>query len=221
MTDASQIQNFAKAAEEVVFLASFCSEKGWLPATSGNLSVRVRPGEGGQDTTNPDVEENLHFAITRSGADKTRLRVEDVLLVDDGMNILSPGTFKSSAETIVHVRLYEQFDCGSIVHVHTVWNNLISELNGDEGGFFVEDHELLKALNHWEEGARIWIPIVENFHDIPTLAEAVELAASEDVPGVLVRNHGIYAWGDSTDTAKRHLEAFEFLFEYLIRLRNL
>lgn len=218
MASSTYTKNFAQAAEEVVFLASFCGEKGWLPATSGNLSVRVRLREDGSSATQAG---KFQFAITRSGADKTRLTVEDVLLVDDELNILSSNTFKSSAETIVHAKLYEQFDCGSIVHVHTVWNNLISELNGDEGGFFVDNHELLKALNHWEEDARIFIPIVENFHDIPTLAEAVELAASADVPGVLVRNHGIYAWGDSADTAKRHLEAFEFLFEYLIRLRNL
>lgn len=34
---------------------------------------------------------------------------------------------------------------------------------------------------------------------------------------MLIRNHGIYAWGDSDFAAKRHLEAFEFLFEYHAR----
>jgi Ribulose-5-phosphate 4-epimerase and related epimerases and aldolases len=38
------------------------------------------------------------------------------------------------------------------------------------------------------------------------------------VPGVLIRNHGIYAWGESPLAAKRHLEAFEFLFQYCLAL---
>jgi methylthioribulose-1-phosphate dehydratase len=38
------------------------------------------------------------------------------------------------------------------------------------------------------------------------------------IPGILLRKHGIYAWGANAFEAKRHLEAFEYLFEYAVKL---
>jgi methylthioribulose-1-phosphate dehydratase len=32
----------------------------------------------------------------------------------------------------------------------------------------------------------------------------------------LIRNHGIYAWGNSPFEAVRHIEAFEFMFGYTV-----
>ena len=39
----------------------------------------------------------------------------------------------------------------------------------------------------------------------------------EDVPGLILRGHGIYAWGNTIQETKRHIEIFEFLFEYKIK----
>ncbi|MFB5190525.1 methylthioribulose 1-phosphate dehydratase [Alicyclobacillus fastidiosus] len=197
---------FEKQAQTVASLAQFCSDKGWLPATSGNLSVLVD-------------RDPLAIAITRSGADKQRLQVEDVLLIDDQMQVQSGSQgYRPSAETSVHIELYQKFSCGSILHVHTVFNNLVSELYGDVGAVLVRRHELLKALGHWEEDAEVRIPIVPNYADLTRLGEAVAEVATADVPAVLVRNHGIYAWGETAQDARRHLEAVEFLCEYLYRL---
>ncbi|MCL6517229.1 methylthioribulose 1-phosphate dehydratase [Alicyclobacillus sp.] len=198
--------DFRRQAEQVRWLAQTVAAKGWLPATSGNLSVKVSDAP-------------LRFAITRSGADKQRLALEDVLLVgpDGGPVVGTPH--RPSAETVVHVRLYQTRECGAIVHVHTMFNNLASDVFFPQGYVELADHELLKALGHWEEGARIRVPIVENHHDLNDLAAAVADMSQEGVPGVLVRNHGIYAWGEDADAALRHLEAFEFLFEYVLRRR--
>lgn len=56
-----------------------------------------------------------------------------------------------------------------------------------------------------------------NYASIPRIAELVESRLNRSVPGILLRNHGIYAWGADAFEAKRHLEAFEFLFEYVYR----
>lgn len=190
--------------------------RGWLPATSGNLSVRLQA-------------DPLRFAITRSGADKQHLTDADVLCVDGRGQVVAATSrvddpphppYKPSAETVVHIELYQSIPCGCIVHVHTMFNNLVSQLHFKAGRVHLADHELLKALGHWAEGARIDVPIVENFADLPRLGQAVREAARPDVPGVLVRNHGIYAWGEDAFAARRHLEAFEFLFEYDIRIRQ-
>ncbi|MBX5436205.1 MAG: methylthioribulose 1-phosphate dehydratase [Alicyclobacillaceae bacterium] len=192
----------------VVSLAAELAAKGWLPATSGNLSVKVQSAP-------------LVMAITRSGADKQHLRADDVLHVRADLTLAEPSPFRPSAETVVHVRLYERIGCGCVLHVHTVFNNLVSQLYWAAGGVPLAGHELLKALDHWERDARVTVPIVDNFHDLQQLADAVAEAARPDVPGVLVRSHGIYAWGQGAADAKRYLEAFEFLFEYVVRYRGL
>lgn len=197
-------QNHTKALRQ---LATDLAGKGWLPATSGNLSLKVS-------------EQPLTIAVTRSGADKQALQDEDVLLVDTNQQPLQPTSFKPSAETVVHTALYNALQCGAVLHVHTMHNNLLSELDFHQGYARFTEHELLKALNHWEVKASIDVPIVENFHDIPQLATAVRNAVKESVPGVLVRRHGIYVWGKNAEEAKRFLEAFEFLFEYEFKRRQ-
>lgn len=197
-------------AESLCQIAQTLAQRGWLPATSGNLSVTL--GERGGP-----------FAITRSGADKQRLQASDLVVAGErGRLLISavPGQ-RPSAEANVHAGLYQRLACGAILHVHTVSNNLCSDLYFSAGAMTVTDHELLKALGHWEPQAVLNIPIVENWHDLEQLAEAVVLAAQPDVPGVLVRNHGIYVWGEDADTALKHLEAFEFLFSYHVMRRLL
>ena len=202
------------AARTVCELARRIAARGWLPATSGNLSVRVEA-------------EPLRFAITRSGADKQRLAAEDVILVDGECRAAGGGEaagrppFRPSAEAAVHARLYAAPDCGCILHVHTVFNNLVSRLFHRRGSAPFSGCELLKALGHWEERAAVRVPIVDNFHDLARLAQAVCDAREPGVPGVLVLDHGVYAWGRTADDALRHLEALEFLFEYRVRLASL
>lgn len=185
------------------------ARRDWFPGTSGNLSIKV-------------ASEPLQFAVTASGKDKTKLSPEDYLIVDKDSRPVDATSLKPSAETLIHAVVYNKFpQAGACFHVHTVWNNLISELYFGQRAFSIQGQELIKGLGIWEEHARITVPIVENFADIPTLAAAIEKVITPDVPGVLIRNHGIYAWGGNDFEAKRHLEAFEFLFEYHARLLQL
>jgi methylthioribulose-1-phosphate dehydratase len=139
--------------------------------------------------------------------------------------LIFPSSLKPSAETLIHTTIYQLIpSCEAVFHVHTIYNNLISEIYGDQGNVTFQKQELLKALGFWEEGASITIPIVENHSSIPTLSATIGQVIQPNVPGILIRNHGIYVWGDNDFTAKRHLEAFEFLFEYqykLILVKNL
>jgi methylthioribulose-1-phosphate dehydratase len=202
-----QAPSVRAARQAVCQLAAELAARGWLPATSGNLSVKV--------ADNP-----LTLAITASGVDKQHLREDDVILVGADNKTVENTHHRPSAETTVHTNLYAKFGCGAVLHVHTLYNNLASDLYFKQGFVELAGYELLKALGHWEEDARIRVPIVENYADLARLGEAVATVAQPDVPGVLVRNHGIYAWGDTVATAKRHLEALEWLFEYhLLRQR--
>jgi len=181
------------------------AKRDWFPGTSGNLSLKLS-------------DEPLRFAVTASGKDKTKLSPEDYLIVDGDSRPVEATSLKPSAETLIHAAIYKKIaTAGACFHVHTVANNLISELYFSQAAFSIQGQELIKGLGIWEENARIRVPIVENFADIGKLAAAIAEVVTPEIPGVLIRNHGIYAWGANDFEAKRHLESFEFLFEYHLR----
>ncbi|MCP3771914.1 methylthioribulose 1-phosphate dehydratase [Paenibacillus sp. MZ04-78.2] len=196
-------QAFAELREIKTLLAA----RGLFPGTSGNLSIR----------TGEFSPEQFAFAITASGKDKSVNTPSDYLIVDQSGQPIETTGLKPSAETLIHCEIYRLTGCGAIFHVHTVFNNLISELYAERGSVPVDGVELIKAFNIWEEEAHIDIPILPNYAEIPRIAELVEDAIVPRIPGILLRKHGIYAWGANAFEAKRHLEAFEFLFEYAYR----
>lgn len=102
--------------------------------------------------------------------------------------------------------------------MHTVDNNIVSELYGDEGEVVFSNQEIIKAFGLWEEDAQFRIPIIPNFAHIPTLAKAFADHVHGDAGAVLIRNHGITVWGKDVLEAKKFLEACEFLCQYHVKL---
>lgn len=200
-------QAAAQAKAALAEIAAAFARRGWFPGTSGNLSARVSaPGEP------------LLLIVSASGLDKTAMTPADFLLVDGSLQPVGQGSGRPSAETVVHGRIYEATGCGCVLHVHTVWNNVIAELSAPQGEITLRDLEMLKGLDVWEEAAEIRVPIVENLFHLSALADAVAARITDHrVPGILIRRHGLYAWGANPFEAKRHVEAFEFLWEYLVR----
>lgn len=195
------------ALHDLKEIKALFAARSWFPGTSGNLSVRV--GEFSP--------EQFYFAVTASGKDKSVHTPEDYLFVDqDGAPSEATG-LKPSAETLIHCEIYRKTGCGAIFHVHTIDNNLISDWYGEQGYVPAQGIELIKAFNIWDEDAAIRIPVLPNYADIPRIAELVPDTLDPAVPGILLRNHGIYAWGKNAFEAKKHLEAFEFIFEYSYR----
>ncbi|WP_042162346.1 methylthioribulose 1-phosphate dehydratase [Paenibacillus gorillae] len=187
------------------------ASRGWFPGTSGNLSVRV--GDFAAD--------DFQFAVTASGKDKTVHTPEDYLIVDQNGKPVEATILRPSAETLIHTEIYRLTGAGAIFHIHSVYNSIVSEWFWDRKAVPVKAVELIKGLNIWEEDAEIDIPIVSNFAEIPRIVPEVTERLNAKIPGILLRNHGIYAWGANAFEAKRHLESFEFLFEYVYRLELL
>lgn len=180
----------------------------WFPGTSGNLAIRVS-------------DDPLTFLVTASGRDKRKRTDEDFVLVDATGQLIGEQTGKPSAETLLHVEIFNKTNATCSLHVHTVDNNVISELYAANGHVTFTGQEIIKALGYWEETASVRIPIIENHADIPTLARAFAPHVTSDAGAVLIRNHGITVWGETPAAAKRYLEAYEFLFSYSLKLRAL
>lgn len=181
------------------------AERDWFMGTSGNLAIKLRD--------NP-----LQFLVTASGKDKRQRTDEDFLLVDEFGRAVDENHLKPSAETLLHVEIYRKTNAGCSLHVHTIDNNVISEVYGDQGEVTFSGQELIKAFDKWEEDAVLKIPIIKNYAHIPTLAHAFSEHITGDSGAVLIRNHGITVWGQTAFEAKKILEASEFLFKYQLRL---
>jgi len=181
--------------------------RGWAFGTAGNFSAVLRA-------------EPLALAISRSGVDKGQLRPDQILAVDaSGHRVEGEG--KPSDETVVHLAVVKERQAGAVLHTHSVWNTLLSEAEGDEGGLDLQGFEMLKGLRgvatheHLER-----VPITPNTQDYDRMSADV-VAALRRHPachGLLLRGHGLYTWGQDLAEARRHVEIFEFLFEVVGRL---
>ncbi|MCM3408737.1 methylthioribulose 1-phosphate dehydratase [Metabacillus litoralis] len=199
---------FNQRWEELADIKRVLAKRDWFPGTSGNLAIKVS-------------DEPIEFLVTASGKDKTKETDEDFLLVNGEGKPVEDTHLKPSAETLLHVEIFNKTKAGCSLHVHTVDNNVISELYGDKGKITFRGQEIIKAYGLWEEDAEFTIPIIYNYAHIPTLAENFSEFVKEDAGAVLIRNHGITAWGRDALEAKKYLEASEFLFSYHLKLLSL
>ncbi|MBG9916871.1 methylthioribulose 1-phosphate dehydratase [Bacillus sonorensis] len=197
-----------KRWQELAEVKRELAARDWFPATSGNLSIKVS-------------DDPLRFFVTASGKDKRKETDEDFLLVDEeGMPAESGHTLKPSAETLLHTYVYKKTNAGCCLHVHTIDNNVISELYGQEKQVSFRGQEIIKALGYWEENAEVTVPIIENTAHIPDLAADFAAHLTKDSGAVLIRSHGITVWGRTAFEAKRMLEAYEFLFSWHLKLKS-
>jgi methylthioribulose-1-phosphate dehydratase len=190
---------FLSAAAAIAEVGRDLYGRGWLPATSGNLSVRL------------DADS---CAVTVSSRHKGRLAVADVMRVDLAGRALSPG--RPSAETLLHTALYGRSEAiGAVLHTHGPASTVVGLRHPGRTELVVEGYELLKAFAGIETHAtRLAFPIFDNTQDIAALAGEVGARLDRAPPpcyGYLIRGHGTYVWGRDLDEAGRHLEALEYL----------
>jgi methylthioribulose-1-phosphate dehydratase len=200
-------ENFEELAAGLAAIARSFHGRGWLLGTSGNLSAVVQL-------------EPLRIAMSPSGIDKGELTPDQLLSIDENARIVSDHAGKPSDESLLHVTIVKERGAGAVLHTHSVWNTILSDLYASEGGVKIEGYEMLKGL----EGVRThehseWLPIIDNSQDMPALAEVVAKTLKENkaAHGFLLRCHGLYSWGDTLAQAKRHIEILEFLLETMGR----
>jgi methylthioribulose-1-phosphate dehydratase len=195
--------SFPQLAAELASIAKSFHARGWLLGTSGNLSTVVQ-------------REPLRLAMSPSGIDKGELTPQQVLTIDDDARVISDPTKKPSDESLLHIRIVKERGAGAVLHTHSAWNTMLSDLYADEGGINIEGYEMLKGLQGVKTHEHSeWLPIIDNSQDMPALADtiAATLQQHPTAHGFLLKRHGLYSWGDNLAHAKRHIEILEFLLE--------
>ena len=196
-------EDFDQVAQQLVSVAHKLYVRGWLLGTSGNLSAVID-------------SEPLKLAITPSGADKGALHAEQILLIDEDAKRLSPHPAKPSDESLLHVTVVQAREAGAVIHTHSVWATILSDMYSQQGAVEIEGYEMLKGLQGVKTHLhRESIPIVDNSQDMKALAVTIRevLAKYPSAHAVLLRRHGLYTWGRDVSEAQRHAEILEFLLE--------
>ncbi len=205
----TQIQesvNFTKLATELAETGKNFYSHGWVLGTSGNFSAVTS-------------WQPLRLAISTTGVDKGSLTEAHFLEIDSASNVIR-GNGRPSTEALLHLAIIGRVNAGAVLHTHSVWSTVLSNMHAQRGGVAVEGYEMLKGLmgvrSHED---REWLPILNNSQDISELSQNVSgsLCKHSNIHGFLLRGHGLYSWGRSLQEAKRHIEILEFLMEVLVR----
>jgi methylthioribulose-1-phosphate dehydratase len=195
-----------EAVTDIAAIGRFVAQRGWVPATSGNFSLRLDA-----DT----------IVITRSGRDKSALGPDDLIAVTLGDDL----PVDVSAEAPLHVARYRtDAKIGAIVHTHSVAATVLSRMEADRGELTLEGFEMHKSLQGFTtHESTVRLPIFANVQDTDELAQRIErrLGHDTEVPGYLLAGHGLYAWGARAADARRHVEGLEFLLACNLEERKL
>jgi methylthioribulose-1-phosphate dehydratase len=187
-------------------------DRGWMWGTAGNLSLRLPDGS---------------FWITASGKAKGRLTAEDFLRIAPGGEVVEKGRpdDRPSAETSLHDAIYRLVpQAGACFHVHSIPGNVAARLTeGAEGDDLrLPPLEMLKGLGVWDQDPHVTLAVFPNLLHVPRIAEellARFAKAPPQVPGFLIRDHGLTAWGRDAEAALHHVELFEYIFGYIAAAR--
>jgi methylthioribulose-1-phosphate dehydratase len=184
-------------------------QRGWVPATSGNLSARLDDGR---------------MAITRSGVHKGFLAARDIMLADFAGRAISEG-MKPSAETLLHGQIYALWpEIGGVLHGHSIPATALTLALRGQREIRLQGYEIIKAWSDFQtHEVEVALPIVENDQDMQLLAgRLAPILETGGAPiGYVLRGHGIYVWGRDVESALNRLEALEFLLATEIERRKL
>ena len=191
----------SQAAAQLAAIGRRFYSRGWVLGTSGNFSAVTsrRP---------------LTLAITASSVHKGTLTPAQILSIDERGRVKGEG--RSSAETLLHLEIVRSRGAGAVLHTHSIWSTIVSELHAQAGGMAIEGFEMLKGLDGvTTHEHREWIPIVPNDQDMPRLAADVQraLGTHPEAHAFLIERHGLYTWGRTIADAERQVEILEFLIE--------
>jgi len=148
-----------------------------------------------------DGEENL-LVIKPSGVSYEDMQPGDMVVVDLSGKVIE-GKYKPSSDTLTHIELYKAFpEIGGIVHTHSTYAvawaqalKAIPAMGTTHADHFYGEIPCTRELT---------IDEVDRGYEKETGTVIIETFENLDplhVPGVLVGNHGPFAWGTNTEKA--------------------
>ena len=195
---------------DLISAAKYFHDRGWMWGTAGNLSAR---------------ESSDRYWVTASGKSKGELIFHDFIemTMEGDWTPSRPGD-KPSAETSIHHAIYGLFpEARACYHVHSVEANLVSNFTSDDQ-IQLPNLEMIKGLGIWEENPTVFLPLFENHLEVPKIAAEIRDRFNKQppqIPALLIRNHGITVWANSTQQARNSIELMEYIFKYMVQAKQM
>lgn len=158
-----------------------------------------------------DREKGL-IVIKPSGVDYDEMKQEDMVVVDWNGNVVE-GRYKPSSDTATHLEMYKAFPgVGGIVHTHSTWATIFSQAGSDipalgttHADYFYGPIPCTRPMTveeiQTEYEKNTGLVITETFKE----------KDPEQIPAVLVREHGPFSWGKDPAEAVYHAVVLEQL----------
>ncbi|XP_057505860.1 probable bifunctional methylthioribulose-1-phosphate dehydratase/enolase-phosphatase E1 2 isoform X2 [Actinidia eriantha] len=196
---------------------------GWVSGTGGSISIKV------QDNSIPKSSQLI--VMSPSGVQKERMVPEDFyVLSSDGYILLTPplkpcphNQPKCTDCAPLFLKVYEICNAGAVIHSHGMESCLVTMIHPFSKEFRITHMEMIKGIQGHGYHDQLVVPIIENTAREGELLESLTEAirAYPKTTAVLVRNHGVFIWGDSWIAAKTQAECYHYLFDAAIKLHQL
>ena len=163
-----------------------------------------------------DREKGL-VVIKPSGVNYDGMKPEDMVVVDLMTGEIKEGKYKPSSDTPTHLELYRSFpSLGGIPHTHSI-NAVafaqagldIPALGTTHADYFYGAIPCTRELSKAE---------VEEAYELNTGKVIVETLKDRSIdpmaiPGIIVKNHGPFSWGDNAAASVYHAVVMEAVAE--------
>ncbi len=172
--------------QDLVNTAQFLTNKGFLMATGGNLSMRV-PGKDA-------------FLITPSDFDYLQMTPEDICVLDFNLMMIE-WHLKPSVESGMHSAIYQaRADVNAIVHTHQVYVSALTLINTPIPALFDEQARFLgRSVDI--------IPYAPSGTDM--LKNTVARHVRNHNNAFMMQNHGALVFGPDMERAVHNVEILE------------
>jgi L-ribulose-5-phosphate 4-epimerase len=158
------------------------------------------------------------IAIKPSGVSYDTLTPDDIVLVDLEGNVVE-GSMRPSSDTPTHLEIYRNFpNIGGVCHTHslnaTVWAQAcrsIPCLGTTHADYFYGDIPVTSVMS---------AEYIESEYELNTGRIIVETFSNIDpdqMPAVLVANHGPFTWGPSPDKSVESAVVLEQVAEMALK----
>ena len=149
--------------------------------------------------------------IKPSGVDYNDMKASDMVVVDLDGNIVE-GSLRPSSDTATHLEIYKAFpEVGGIVHTHSTYATAWAQAGKDIPNIGTTHADYFhRAIPCTEPMVEVQMAEYEK-HTGTVIVERFTKAGMNPMhtPGVLVRNHGPFAWGKDGDEAVHNAVVME------------
>jgi len=156
-----------------------------------------------------DREKEL-IVIKPSGVSYEKMKPKDMVVLNMYGQVVE-GNLKPSSDTPTHLVLYRQFqNIGGVVHTHSSWATSwaqagrgIPAIGTTHADYFYGEIPCTRKMTKEE---------IENEYELETgkvIVERFKDLDADQVPGVLVNNHGPFSWGTDAHNAVHNAVVME------------